>query len=310
MQFTRSLIEKSIDLTIETCVRYGIHLPPFAYWTVEFWDAHPESVNEIRVCMLGWDVTDFGSSDFTHIGRNLEWKTRTIQENDPHHRPVFCHPGSPIVGRVADFRWAKIGDFYGSSNYPAWYPYNVHQWDDYKDRRSERNITRYNENWYFLQMLTDILRCICGRGKPVWGAEFQGGPIGSEMFPGRIPSKEDIRLWMYAGLAAGMTGISFWNHRPEIFWGECNGFGILDQTGETTERAEEISLIGRVLNEEAELFAHGEVPQPQVAILFNSDLFNFCQATWQNAINHLQFTIIGHYYRLWRMGVFVDFLTE
>lgn len=71
MQFTRSLIEKSIDLTIETCVRYGIHLPPFAYWTVEFWDAHPESVNEIRDCMLGWDVTDFGSSDFTHIGRTL-----------------------------------------------------------------------------------------------------------------------------------------------------------------------------------------------------------------------------------------------
>ena len=49
----------------------GFRLPSFAYWTPEQWpNAGPEA-DEARDCMLGWDVTDFGSGDFKQIGRTL-----------------------------------------------------------------------------------------------------------------------------------------------------------------------------------------------------------------------------------------------
>ena len=50
-----------------------------------------------------------------------------------------------------------------------------------------------------------------------------------------------------AGLAAGMTGISFWNHRVERFWKEANGFGLLDPIGDISERMEAASRIGNAI---------------------------------------------------------------
>ena len=71
MTFKRSTINQTIELVMEAFERFGFHLPPFAYWTVEDWKTKGSEVDEIRDCMLGWDVTDFGSGDFENIGRLL-----------------------------------------------------------------------------------------------------------------------------------------------------------------------------------------------------------------------------------------------
>jgi D-lyxose ketol-isomerase len=49
--------------------RLSFQLPPFAYWTIEDWQVKsgPE-YEELRESMLGWDITDFGSGDFSKIG--------------------------------------------------------------------------------------------------------------------------------------------------------------------------------------------------------------------------------------------------
>ena len=67
----RSEINVSIDLAIETFRKHGLHLPPYAYWQVDDWHERNGDCDEIRDCMLGWDVTDFGSGDFARIGRTL-----------------------------------------------------------------------------------------------------------------------------------------------------------------------------------------------------------------------------------------------
>ena len=90
---------------------------------------------------------------------------------------------------------------------------------------------------------SDLTRGAAGRDRAFWGAEFQGGPISTGLHLGGTPGAADIRRWVLAGLASGMTGISFWNHRAERFWNECNGFGVLDPQGETTERADEIGRL-------------------------------------------------------------------
>jgi len=71
MHLKRSMINNSIFIAKEVTNHFGVHLPPFAHWTAADWEVAGEEYNEIRDCMLGWDVTDFGSKDFYHIGRTL-----------------------------------------------------------------------------------------------------------------------------------------------------------------------------------------------------------------------------------------------
>lgn len=71
MQLKRSTINASVRTAKTVMKHFGVSLPEFAHWSVEQWlEAGPE-YDEIRDCLLGWDVTDFGSRDFHNIGRTL-----------------------------------------------------------------------------------------------------------------------------------------------------------------------------------------------------------------------------------------------
>lgn len=63
----------------------NFRLPSFAFWTPERWRAAGPECDEIRDCMLGWDVTDFASGDFARIGRTL-FTLRNGRHGDP------CYP--------------------------------------------------------------------------------------------------------------------------------------------------------------------------------------------------------------------------
>ena len=67
----RSVINASVERAMEVFKHFGVSLPPFAFWSAEDWQRVGLEADEIRDCMLGWDVTDFGSNDFFRIGRTL-----------------------------------------------------------------------------------------------------------------------------------------------------------------------------------------------------------------------------------------------
>ena len=71
MQLKRSQVNRSIKQAIEVFRQFKITLPPFAFWSPDDWKSKGAEVNEIRHCLLGWDVTDFGSGTFDRIGRTL-----------------------------------------------------------------------------------------------------------------------------------------------------------------------------------------------------------------------------------------------
>ena len=54
-------------------------LPPWAYWSLSDWKENKERASEVIGNMLGWDITDFGSGDFSKRGlflftlRNGKW---------------------------------------------------------------------------------------------------------------------------------------------------------------------------------------------------------------------------------------------
>ncbi len=67
----RSEINAAVEEAAAFFEKMHLQLPPYAFWTPEKWREVGHEADEIRHCMLGWDVTDFGSGDFPRIGRTL-----------------------------------------------------------------------------------------------------------------------------------------------------------------------------------------------------------------------------------------------
>ena len=67
----RSVVNRTIEIARQAFQAAGFTLPPFAFWTVEDWKRIGPEADEIRYCMLGWDVTDFGQGCFDQLGRTL-----------------------------------------------------------------------------------------------------------------------------------------------------------------------------------------------------------------------------------------------
>jgi D-lyxose ketol-isomerase len=67
----RSEVNRTIARAQEVFAALNLALPPFARWTAEDWKEKGTEADEIRQCMLGWDVTDFGQGRFPELGRTL-----------------------------------------------------------------------------------------------------------------------------------------------------------------------------------------------------------------------------------------------
>lgn len=64
----RSKINAVITEAIKYFIDLGFRLPPFAFWTVKDWDKMGHEANEIRDNALGWDITDYGFSNYDGCG--------------------------------------------------------------------------------------------------------------------------------------------------------------------------------------------------------------------------------------------------
>ena len=64
----RSEINAIMQASLEFLREMKFRLPPFAIWTPTDWRSKGPDCREIIDQQLGWDITDFGSGDFTKIG--------------------------------------------------------------------------------------------------------------------------------------------------------------------------------------------------------------------------------------------------
>ncbi len=86
----RSEINTIISETKTLLAEFNTHLPPFAFWSPDDWAVKGEEYDEIRTCMLGWDITDFGSEDFEKIGLVL-FTVRNGHRKDPRYTgKTYC----------------------------------------------------------------------------------------------------------------------------------------------------------------------------------------------------------------------------
>ena len=61
--------------------------PPFVYWTPEEWAEKGGEYNEIRDCMLGWDITDFGTGNFDNTGLLVITLRNGIKNSEVYKKP-------------------------------------------------------------------------------------------------------------------------------------------------------------------------------------------------------------------------------
>ena len=64
----RSVINRKIREGLAFMREMNFAPPPFLYWSPAEWETKGNEYNEIRDCMLGWDITDYGLGDFDKIG--------------------------------------------------------------------------------------------------------------------------------------------------------------------------------------------------------------------------------------------------
>lgn len=67
----RSEINKALKELEAMCREYKCYLPPFCGFTPEQWQSIGHEYDEVRDCMLGWDITDYGLGDFDKVGFSL-----------------------------------------------------------------------------------------------------------------------------------------------------------------------------------------------------------------------------------------------
>ena len=67
----RSEINKALKELEAMCQKYCCYLPPFCHFTPEEWETKGHEYDEVRDCMLGWDITDYGLGKFDEMGFSL-----------------------------------------------------------------------------------------------------------------------------------------------------------------------------------------------------------------------------------------------
>ena len=85
----RSLVNHTVEVSRAVLKELNVPMPPFADWTISQWEKAGEETREIRDCMLGWDVTDFGSGRFSEIGRCL-FTLRNGKSNDSRYPKTYA----------------------------------------------------------------------------------------------------------------------------------------------------------------------------------------------------------------------------
>ena len=171
------------------------------------------------------DIIDWREFWFDTLALWLEARVRTVRAYDE-VTPVMTHVAlSGFTGQLAthtldEFTLTRDVDVFGTSSFPTWLMNDDHV-----------------EQLFNLETARDA-----ASGKPFWQAELQGGRGRRDGDRSTThPGADAVELWMWNALAAGATGIVFWQWRPELLGPESPGYGLCTPDGSTTARVDAAS---------------------------------------------------------------------
>ncbi len=94
----RSRVNEIILESDEFIRSFGIHLPPFAYWSPQQLVDKKDSISALIDARLGWDITDYGLGDFASLGLVL-MTTRNGSLDDLRNGSGMCYAEKVMISR-------------------------------------------------------------------------------------------------------------------------------------------------------------------------------------------------------------------
>jgi beta-galactosidase GanA len=167
---------------------------------------------------------------FDNLAGWLARRASAVRAADADH-PVMSHVAlSGFTGQLAthtldEYALTEPVDIFGTSSFPTWLMADDHV-----------------EHLFNL----DTARGAAGP-RPFWQAELQGGRGRRD---GRRstghPSPDVVKLWIWNSLAAGASGVMFWQWRPELLGPESPGYGLCTPTGDLSPRVSAVAEIAPI----------------------------------------------------------------
>jgi beta-galactosidase len=217
---------------------------------------------------------------FVHVlGENVKRRFEVTAEIDQGKHPLMCHhvfiQGFPLTSTANDpWNVGKYGDLHGFT-----------QMDD--------------------PMMIDILRS-CAKDKPVISAEMLMLPGYTLDLPQPI-DENDVKRFIFSGIAGNVKGFIFWQYRPEILGREAPTWGLTHLDGSETPWLQDYAEAGQVLNKNHNLLLNGQPKKAEVAILYNPENQIFA---WESTKNEKSATdsLLGVHKALYELNYSIDFI--
>jgi beta-galactosidase len=217
---------------------------------------------------------------FVHVlGENVRRRFEVTREIDNGKHPLMCHhvfiQGFPITSTANDpWNVAQYGDLHGFT-----------QMDD--------------------PMMIDILRS-CAKDKPVISAEMLMLPGYTLDLPESIDAN-DIKRFIFSGIAGNLKGFIFWQYRPEILGREAPTWGLSHLNGSETPWLNSYAEVGQVLERNAGLLLNGHPNKAELAILYNPENQIFAWLTTKNEKSATD-SLLGTHKALYENNYIIDFI--
>jgi len=246
------------------------------------WNRNYKSVDEIEIPKTRNTFNDLidWRMFFVHtLGENVKKRFEVARQIDNGKHPLMCHhvfiQGFPITSTASDpWNVGRFGDLHGFT-----------QMDD--------------------PMMIDVLRS-CAKGKPVISAEMLMLNGYTLDMPANIDAN-DIKRFIFSGIAGNLKGFIFWQYRPEILGREAPTWGLSYLDGEITPWLKAYSEVGKVLQKNAEFLLDAEPAKAEIALIYNPENQIFAWASTGSEKTATD-SLLGYHKALYQKNFNIDFI--
>lgn len=225
------------------------------------------------------DVIDWRMFFVHTLGENVRRRFEVAKAEDQGRHPLMCHhvfiQGFPVISTAND-------------------PWNVGQYGDL------HGFTQMDD-----AMMSDVLRS-CAKGKPIISAEMLM-LFGYTLDLPKPIEMNDIKRYVFTGVAANQKGFIFWQYRPEILGREAPIWGLTHLDGSETPLLRSFSEVGNVLQKNAGFLLDAAPAKAEVALLYSPEnqIFAWAATGKENSATD---SLLGTHQALYRKNFKIDFI--
>lgn len=225
------------------------------------------------------DMIDWRMFFVYTLGENVRRRFELAIEIDRGRHPLMCHhvfvQGFPITSTAND-------------------PWNIGQYGDL------HGFTQMDD-----AMMIDVLRS-CAKDKPVISAEMLMLPGYTLDLPRTIRTN-DVKRFIFSGVAGNLKGFIFWQYRPEILGRETPTWGLSSLDGANTPWLNDYAEAGRIIQSNASFLLNAKPAPAEVAILYHPENQIFGWIATGNEKNVTD-SLLGTHRALYEHNFIIDFI--